>query len=116
MHPPGQSRMARSRSHPNGALRYKGSYLRPVAIGTPERTTVRVGEIIQMDARMSYSPEGLPLTFSWRYSSGPIGTVFPVSGPVLSFYANTAGTYIVTLIVQDSQSSSRVNVAVTAAP
>lgn len=80
----------------------------PVAVATPERSTVTIGEIVRVDASMSYSPENLPLQYKWEVRSSPssLGGQFPSTNSLVSFYAAAAGTYSLRLTVADSQGGS----------
>ena len=81
-----------------------------------------LGSIIQLDARTSFSPDGNPLTFNWKFIQVPSGSVFepdlnvinpasvedlrPSSYSAISFIPDKLGDYLVELFVSNGGSQS----------
>lgn len=87
---------------------------KPVAVLARQRIDAVVGSIIQLDGRESYDPQGLPLTWRWRFVQIPIGSeltnasfnpIRPKSRAV-SFTPDKIGVYIVELVVNNGEQDS----------
>lgn len=89
----------------------------PVARAGDSRT-VPVGTRVALDGRGSTDPDGDPLTYSWTLSNRPTGSSAVLASPTTSepsFTADTAGTYLVTLVVADSRNlSAATSITITA--
>jgi hypothetical protein len=74
----------------------------PVANAGPDRSA-RLGQILQLDGSASFDPEGDPVTYRWVLTSAPSGSVVSLlpTGANLTFQAQSPGTYILQLIVND---------------
>lgn len=87
----------------------------PLAIAPNQ--TVAVGSLVTLDGGGSLNPScGQPLMYSWRFSSRPPGSVtqlFYSSGPVATFIAGTAGTYVIQLMISNGVAISTVSVTIT---
>jgi hypothetical protein len=87
--------------------------LPPVANAGPD-STVAVSDLVTLDGRGSIDPDTAPnptLTYSWVLNPIPTGSTAELSDPFSdrpTFTPNTAGTYVVQLVVSDG--------AVTSAP
>ena len=71
---------------------------------------VPIKSTVQLDANGSSDPDGDPISFEWSFVSVPAGSTatlssFTAAGP--TFVADTAGSYIVQLIVHDGQLDSQ---------
>ncbi|XOV82413.1 MAG: putative Ig domain-containing protein [bacterium] len=81
--------------------------LPPIAIAGPDRT-VDVGTIVMLDGTSSNDAEGAPLSYAWQLET-PDGSAAVLSDSSLaspSFLADVAGTYNLTLIVNDGELDS----------
>jgi PKD repeat protein len=77
----------------------------PVADAGSDRT-VRVGEMVTLDAGGSTDADGDSLRYSWTLTSLPAGsgaTLFDVETVRPAFVADVAGTYVVQLMVDDGR-------------
>ena len=93
----------------------------PVANAGASQTLV-VNTLVSLDGRASADANGDALTYSWTLRSQPAGSTATLSASTTaqpSFTPDVAGTYVASLIVNDSKLSSAaatVSVTVTAAP
>jgi hypothetical protein len=81
---------------------------RPIANAGPDQT-VNVGTQVVLDGSGSHDPDGDTLSFQWRFSSSPPGSMATLSNattPNPSFIADLMGTYVVELQVRDDQDVS----------
>jgi len=78
----------------------------PVAMAGPNQT-VKIGTAVTLDGTGSYDPDhDTTLAFSWEVVSKPSGSTVTLSdprGPTPSFIADYPGTYVISLVVKDSQ-------------
>jgi len=80
----------------------------PIANAGPDQT-IAVGSLVQLDGSGSTDVDGDPLSFTWSFVSRPAGSsamLSDVHAVDPSFVADTAGTYVVQLIVSDDFLSS----------
>jgi PKD repeat protein len=79
----------------------------PIANAGPDQT-IRLGQILQLDGSGSFDPENDPLLYQWALVSAPAGPAafLQANGARLTFQAQTAGTYIVQLLVNDGTVNS----------
>ncbi|HBU47769.1 MAG: hypothetical protein VX405_05835 [Myxococcota bacterium] len=84
-----------------------GSYAAPIADPGFDRV-VPVGEAITIDGIRSCDPEGGSLTFQWSLLSKPEGSQTTVTqgGVQLVITPDTAGDYLLELVVQNGERSS----------
>ena len=79
---------------------------------------VLVGAVVSMDGSASKDPDGGTLTFKWTLIGKPVGsaaTLTNSSYPNPKFTADLAGTYVLSLVVNDGKKDSAVaSVSVTA--
>lgn len=76
----------------------------PVADAGPDRA-VTVGDNVVLDGSASADPDGEPIAFAWTLESKPTGSAAALSGPATaapSLVADVAGTYLVSLTVNNS--------------
>ena len=74
----------------------------PIAKAGPDQT-IRLGQLLQLDGSSSSDPNGDPLLYRWSLVSAPAGPAAFVqaNGARLTFQAQTPGTYVIQLIVND---------------
>ena len=80
----------------------------PVAYAGPDQT-VNVGDTVQLNGNGSYDPDGDPLGYTWRFVSRAGGSSANLSSTTTEqprFTADSAGTYVVELIVNDGSFTS----------
>ena len=82
----------------------------PVAnAGTAQ--SVVVGAVVTLDGTSSSDANNDPITFKWSWGTKPSGSVAALSSDTTSkptFTADKAGTYVLTLIVNDNKVSSEI--------
>jgi hypothetical protein len=87
----------------------------PVAIAPNQ--TVPVGSLVTVDGGGSLNPScGQPLTYAWRFTSRPPGSVtqlFYSTGQVATFIAGTVGTYTLQLTISNGVSITTLTVTIT---
>lgn len=92
----------------------------PIAAVQADPTSAVVGATIALDASASSDPDGDELSFSWALAApeGSAAELANETGPTNSFVADVAGTYSVTVTVDDGelQASRTVTVSVTEEP
>jgi RHS repeat-associated protein len=82
--------------------------LAPVANAGQDQQ-VRVGDIITLDGRNSYDPDGDLITYAWAFTEIPSGSTASLTNPasVMPFFVpDIPGNYIVALTVNDGQIDS----------
>jgi len=81
-------------------------------------TTVTTGAVVQLDASNSFDPEEQVLTYNWSLSAKPDGSNAALSNTsdvTSNFTADVAGTFTVSLVVNDgSKDSSAATVSIVA--
>jgi hypothetical protein len=80
----------------------------PVADAGPDQT-VAVGALVRLDGSGSNDVDGNQVSFAWTLIEVPQGSAAALIGPATvnpTLVADTAGTYVVRLIVADGQASS----------
>src|SRR5450631_1299223 len=71
--------------------------------------SVSPGTVVNLNGGNSSDPQGLPLTYSWTFTSIPSGSAAVLNNPTSvtpNFTADLSGLYIVQLIVNDGVQSS----------
>jgi uncharacterized delta-60 repeat protein len=89
----------------------------PVANAGQDQS-VLPGAVVYLDGSVSYSPKGGALSFSWTFTSTPAGSTAVLSDPAAvspTFTADVTGSYVVSLVVTDSHSSTPDSVTIVAA-
>jgi hypothetical protein len=77
--------------------------VKPIADAGGNQAAV-TGDMVLLDGSGSYDLNGDPLSYSWSLVSKPEGSVTEIADPTLvqtSFIADQAGTYVVSLVVND---------------
>jgi K319-like protein len=77
--------------------------IQPVA-SPGQNLSVSVGVTVNLDGSASTDANNDPLTFSWSFASKPAGSTAVIADPAeaeASFVADTSGTFIISLIVND---------------
>jgi hypothetical protein len=80
------------------------AYARPIAEAGPDQHGVTPNTNVVLDGRASSDPQGLALTFSWAFSTRPLGShavLLDTASPAARFVPDVDGTYIVTLEVSN---------------
>jgi hypothetical protein len=70
---------------------------------------VLVGQAVNLDGSGSHDANNDPLTYSWALTTKPSGSaaqIVPDDQVMASFVADAAGTYVVSLVVNDGYASS----------
>ena len=70
---------------------------------------VRVGDLVTLDGRNSYDPDGDLITYNWTITSAPSGSSAALNNPTSvmpSFVPDRPGNYIILLTVNDGQVNS----------
>ncbi len=65
---------------------------------------VYIGDMVTLDGSFSFDPDGDPLSFNWSIVSKPAASSAMLAGDQTvnpTFYADTHGTYVVELVVND---------------
>jgi hypothetical protein len=80
----------------------------PIAMAESPTSSVAVNASVTIDGSGSLSPEGLPLTYHWRFTTRPMGSVaiLPADGQQTTFVPDVAGGYTVELSVSDGELSN----------
>ena len=81
---------------------------RPVANAGPAQSVV-VGAVVTLDGRASSDANGDSLTYSWSFTSKPAGSAATLSSATVvkpTFTADVAGSYVLSLTVNDGKTSS----------
>ena len=81
----------------------------PVANAGPDKGNIAPTTPIILDGSRSTSPTGAPLTYTWTFSSIPVGSAAGLAGAnsvTPTFTVDRAGDYIVQLIVNDGTVNS----------
>ena len=77
--------------------------VKPIAIAGDNRSVVR-GATVYINGSGSSDANGDPLTYSWSFASRPDGSTtdfIDSTSPLTSFIADIAGTYVISLVVND---------------
>ena len=94
-----------------------GAYL-PVAVIAQPQASVLLGGTVTDTAASSYDPQALPLTFDWEIDAAPAGSIATISGnnttANVSFTPDVAGTYTLTVTVDNGTLSSNGVLTITA--
>lgn len=80
----------------------------PTADAGPDHSTYE-GQTVILDGSQSHDPEGYPLVYKWSLESAPYGSTAALSGlgsATPSLTVDVAGTYVVSLIVNDGVDDS----------
>ncbi len=91
--------------------------LKPVADAGPSQS-VPVGSTVTLDGTASSDPNGDPLSYLWSLTSVPAGSTATLVNPasaIASFTPDAAGTYVVSLVVNDGLLDSDPSTATVAA-
>ncbi len=75
----------------------------PVADAGPDQS-VPLFSFVTLDGSGSYDPDEDPINFSWVFVSKPEGSAATLNDPsnvTTEFFADTAGTYVIQLVVND---------------
>ncbi len=81
----------------------------PVADAGTDRAGILIGSFVELNGSASTDPDGDPLTYAWTMTTKPTGSSAVLSDPTIvdpKFTADKAGTYIVSLIVNDGKVDS----------
>lgn len=81
----------------------------PPVANAGNNQAVAVSSTVNLDGRSSNDPDGDALTYSWSFSSKPVGSSATLTNPTTvnpSFIADVAGSYIVSLVVTDNKGAS----------
>lgn len=86
----------------------------PKAVILPAEHDVVIGSIVKLDGRSSTDPEGVGLTYIWKFEQIPIGSEVEGQGfelvetdsSVVAFAPDVTGIYKVSLVVNDGSLSS----------
>jgi len=75
----------------------------PIAVAGTDQS-VHTGDLVTLDGSASWDQEGDPLSFSWTFDSRPSSSTATLQDPTSvhpTFTADSAGTYIIGLVVSD---------------
>ena len=94
-----------------------GAYL-PVAVIAQPQASVLLGGTVTDTAASSYDPQALPLTFDWEIDAAPAGSTATINGSNttanVSFTPDMAGTYTLTVTVNNGTLSANGVLTITA--
>lgn len=93
-----------------------GAYA-PVAVVDQPLASTLLGSSVHVSAALSYDPNSLPLTYSWAVDSAPAGSTAAVDSPYAAdttFTPDVAGTYTLTVTVNNGTLTSVASTAITA--
>lgn len=94
-----------------------GAVVLPVAVASGSQS-VFAGTTVTLNGSGSYHPASLPLTYWWSFTSKPLGSTAVLNGAssaTPSFTPDSAGVYVVSLVVSDGTVNSlAASVSVTA--
>jgi hypothetical protein len=93
-----------------------GAYT-PVAIVDQRLVSLLVGTSTQVSAALSYDPNARPLTYRWSVDSSPAGSTAIIDSPsstTINFKPDVAGTYTLTVTVNNGELSSVASSTITA--
>src|SRR2546422_913523 len=88
----------------------------PIAEIAPLAGAVNAGNFVQLDGSGSRDPQSRSLTYSWSFTSRPLGsasTLLDANTPKASFHADLPGDYVVQLVVSNSLFNSTTAATVT---
>jgi len=80
----------------------------PIADAGPDQIKT-IGDTVNLDGLGSSDPEMSPLTYSWSFTSIPVGSSATLSDPNIvnpTFVADLAGNYVLDLVVNDGNANS----------
>ena len=83
----------------------------PVANAGPDQS-VYVGDTVTLNGSGSSDPDGDLISYSWAFTSAPPGSTATLNNPTLlkpSFTVDKAGTYVISLTVNDGKLSSPID-------
>ena len=84
---------------------------KPVAVAGTDQT-VPVNVLVQLDGSGSASPNGGLLTYQWTLFTKPVGSVSTLNNGTVAnptFIADTVGSYVLRLVVNDGVSDSSIS-------
>lgn len=81
----------------------------PVAVIDRSNMTTLAGSSVSASAALSYDEDGHSLTYAWAIDARPVGSAATIASPAsstLSFTPDVAGTYVISMTVNDGKRSS----------